>query len=84
MRPISAFVQLAGRFQSDVCIYNEANEKFDGKSPLSLLGLGAEDGTELVLEVYGPDQEQAVQVLLDLMENLARYDANDEPESPIS
>jgi phosphotransferase system HPr (HPr) family protein len=75
MRPISAFVQLALKFQSEVSVYNSARERFDGKSPLSLLGLGAEQGTELTLEVRGPDQEDALRALVDLLGHLSEFDA---------
>ena len=47
MRPITAFVELAGTFQSNVTVL-KGGERFNGKSPLSLLGLGAEKGTELL------------------------------------
>ena len=69
MRPITAFVELAGTFQSNVTVLKGA-ERFNGKSPLSLLGLGAEQGTELTLEVSGPDQEQALDALATFLERL--------------
>lgn len=75
MRPISAFVQLATQFQSNVYLYNQTNERFDGKSPLSLLGLGAEQGTELKLEVIGPDQEAALEALAQLFTTITHYDS---------
>lgn len=71
MRPQSAFAQLAGKFQSMVFLYDGENQKFDGKSPFSLLGLLAEQGTELTLEVSGPDQETALAALVELIMNFS-------------
>lgn len=75
MRPQSAFAQLAGKFQSDVFLYNADNQQFNGKSQFSLLGLLAEQGTEITLEVCGPDQEEALQALLDLMSNQSSFES---------
>ncbi len=78
MRPITAFVELAGKFQSAVAVL-KGNERFNGKSPISLLGLGAEQGTELVLEVTGPDADAALDALANL---LATWHTEEEPEAP--
>jgi phosphotransferase system HPr (HPr) family protein len=67
MRPQSAFAQLAAKFQSVVFLIDGENQKYDGKSPFSLLGLLAEQGTELILEVCGPDQDQALEALAHLI-----------------
>jgi phosphotransferase system HPr (HPr) family protein len=81
MRPQSAFAQLAGRFQSEVFLYDGENQKFDGKSPFSLLGLLAEHGTELTLEVCGPDQDAALEALAELMANLSTLMAESAEEN---
>ena len=73
MRPITAFVELATTFQSEVIVL-KGNERFNGKSPLSLLGLGAEKGTELTIEVGGPDQQQALEALAQFLERLAEQE----------
>src|SRR5437867_45267 len=70
LRPIQVFVELAGRFQSEVIVHKEGGERINGKSPLGLLGLGAEQGTELTLEVSGPDQDQAIEALTELLANV--------------
>lgn len=75
MRPQHAFAKAAGKFQSSVFLYDGENQQFDGKSPFSLLGLLAEQGTELTLEVSGPDQDKAFQLLVDLMANLSQFEA---------
>jgi phosphotransferase system HPr (HPr) family protein len=67
MRPMSAFVQLAGKFQSIVHVIKSDGQRIDGKSMLGLLGLAAEQGTELVLEVSGPDEQAALEALTELI-----------------
>ena len=75
MRPITSFVEMAIKYQSEITVI-KAGERFNGKSPLSLLGLGAEKGTELTLEVIGPDQDVALEALAAF---LARTAEPDEP-----
>ncbi len=67
MRPITAFVEEANKFQSAVFLGKEGNAKINGKSPLGLLELAAEQGTVLTLEVLGPDAAEALQALLDVL-----------------
>jgi phosphotransferase system HPr (HPr) family protein len=67
MRPITAFVEAASKFKSDVFLSKEGDAKINGKSPLGLLGLAAEQGTELILEVNGPDAHEALSALLEVL-----------------
>jgi phosphotransferase system HPr (HPr) family protein len=67
MRPMSAFVQLAAKFRSTVHVLKADGQRIDGKSMLGLLGLAAEQGTELTLEVSGPDEQEALGALAELM-----------------
>jgi phosphotransferase system HPr (HPr) family protein len=78
LRPLTAFAKCALQFQSRVELCNADDLKFDGKSPLSMLTMGAEQGTELVLEVHGPDQEAALAALLQVWDTFSSYDT----ESP--
>jgi phosphocarrier protein len=71
LRPLTAFADMASRFQSTVHVYKEGQARISGKSPLGLLGLGAEQGTELIVETCGPDQEQAMEALVAFLANLA-------------
>jgi phosphocarrier protein len=73
MRPITAFVEIASQFQSTVNVIKGA-ESFNGKSPLALLGLAAEKGTELILEADGPDCEAALEALVALLARLGEQD----------
>jgi phosphotransferase system HPr (HPr) family protein len=67
MRPVTLFAQTAGRFQSTVTLRKD-DQRVNGKSPLELMVLGAEQGTELTLEVSGPDAPAAIDVLARILE----------------
>jgi phosphotransferase system HPr (HPr) family protein len=67
MRPITAFVEAANKFKSDVFLAKNGDAKINGKSPLGLLGLAAEQGTELIIEVDGPDADEAMSALLEIL-----------------
>lgn len=70
MRPISRFVETVGRFRSSVLVRKDEEQAVNGRSPIGLLGLAAEQGTELLLEIQGPDAEDALAALLDVLEML--------------
>jgi phosphotransferase system HPr (HPr) family protein len=67
MRPITAFVETAVRFQSSVQVSKAGDTAVNGKSPINLLGLAAEQGTQLILEITGPDAEAALQALVEVL-----------------
>ena len=79
MRPLTAFAELAGRFQSAITVCKE-DKRVNGKSPLDLMLLAAEQGTELLLEVDGPDAAAALAALVEL---LRRPPLDDAPEPPL-
>lgn len=81
LRPQSAFAQLASQFQSQILIFLKEEEKIDGKSPWGLLGLSTGQGSVLTLEVSGPDQDEALPILVEFFSNLAKYDTDTESES---
>jgi phosphocarrier protein HPr len=66
LRPLTAFVQAALRFQSSVHVSRQ-DQRVNGKSALELMLLAAEQGTELELEVDGSDAAQALQVLGEIL-----------------
>ena len=72
MRPITAFVQVAGEFQSEVWVSKDGGERINGKSVLKLMGLAAEKGTELTLEVSGLDASQAMTALMEVLDKISR------------
>jgi len=66
LRPLAAFAQRAKQFQSTVTVLKD-NQRVNGKSPLELMLLAAQQGTELLLEVAGPDAEDALPVLAEML-----------------
>ncbi|MFO0880266.1 MAG: HPr family phosphocarrier protein [Gemmataceae bacterium] len=66
MRPSAAFVELAGRFESNVTVHHDGRS-VNGKSLWDLLLLAAMPGSELTLEVDGPDAPQALDALSQLL-----------------
>lgn len=67
-RPAAALVKLASKFESDFFIHMYGY-KVNGKSILGVMTLAAEKGTELELEVKGPDEEQALENIIELIES---------------
>ncbi len=66
-RPAHLFVKMAMSFKSKVQI-QKGNQVIDGKSILDLLTLGAGNGTQLKLKATGPDAEELVAALAQLVE----------------
>lgn len=66
-RPANVFARQASRFESRIDVIRGA-ERVDGKSILSILTLGAEQGTELSIEAHGPDAQEAIASLVELVE----------------
>lgn len=61
------FMNLANRFASSVRIEKDGNE-IDGKSILGILTLAAVQGSEITLNISGPDETQALNALVALIE----------------
>jgi phosphotransferase system HPr (HPr) family protein len=74
MRPLGEFVKLASRFQSSIFVQKSGRPRINGRSIIELLTLGAEQGTELTLEVSGPDQEEALRALTDFLASLVQWE----------
>lgn len=69
LRAASALIQLARQFQAQVVLSNH-NLRADAKStPLQLLALGAQPGDHLTIEAVGPDASEAVEAIVQLIEN---------------
>lgn len=69
IRPSAAFAELAMRFRSSITILHNGRSA-NGKSVWDLLSLAALPGTELTLQVAGPDAQDALGALVDLLERL--------------
>lgn len=76
MRPAADFAQRAQAFLSDIRVAKVGGAGVNGKSLLQLMSLVAEKGSELTLEVSGPDAEQALLALVELLAPHAIVDAN--------
>lgn len=66
-RPAALFVQTANKFESTVRI-NKDDQEADAKSIMSLLSLGAENGSSILLIAEGEDAEEAVTELSKILE----------------
>lgn len=67
-RPADLIAKLSSRFQSTVELV-KGHERVDGKSILTIMTLAAAAGTRLSIEAAGPDAQQAVDAVADLIEN---------------
>ncbi len=65
-RPASLFVQEANKYKSKIMIIN-GTKQANGKSILSVLTLGADQGCEIVLQADGEDAQQALDSLTHLI-----------------
>ena len=66
MRPADKFVRLAKSFQADVSVCH-GETRANGKSILDMASLAAECGAILDLEARGPDGEEALAALAELV-----------------
>ena len=66
-RPAELFARTAIQFEATIELMR-AEIRADAKSVLQLLTLGADQGTELVLEARGVDARQAVEALVQLVD----------------
>jgi phosphotransferase system HPr (HPr) family protein len=65
-RPASVFVNTATKFKSDLVLV-KGEKQANAKSILSVLGLGITKGTEITITANGPDEEDAVKTLVELI-----------------
>lgn len=79
LRPADRFVRLASTFQSEIRVHCHGGV-FNGKSILDLTTLAAECGVKLDLEARGPDAEQAVTALAELVAAKFHEEGPDFPE----
>ena len=67
-RPASLIVQTAMAFSSNIYIIKD-EIKVDAKSIMGILMLAAACGTELILRTEGPDEEQALEKMIEVFNN---------------
>ena len=79
MRAANIFVDAASRFGSTIQV-GRGELVVNGKSIMGLMMLAAPCGTELVIEAEGPDEEQAMAELLELVGTGFGEELAEEPE----
>jgi phosphocarrier protein HPr len=67
-RPSAMLVTAASKFNADV-FFTKNGLRVNGKSILGVMMLAAEMGSELLIEVDGPDEEQALIEILQVIES---------------
>jgi Phosphotransferase System HPr (HPr) Family len=65
-RPAAEIVKLSSKFKSDITIVREDLE-VNGKSIMGVMMLAAEFGSNILVRASGPDAEQAVNAIADLV-----------------
>jgi phosphocarrier protein HPr len=66
-RAASKFVNVTNRYTSRINVAN-AGKVVNGKSIMSVMLLAATQGTELLLEIDGDDEQEALQAIVSLIE----------------
>jgi phosphocarrier protein len=65
-RPAAEIVKLSAKFKCDITIMRDELE-VNGKSIMGVMMLAAEFGSNIVVRANGPDAEQAVNAIADLV-----------------
>ncbi len=65
-RPATVFVKEAGKFKSEITLTCEETS-VNGKSIMGLLMLALSPGCQVVISAAGPDEEQALSVLTNIL-----------------
>ncbi len=67
-RPASNLIKLTKTFNSDIRLISDGKNG-NGKSIISILGLGLKKGDKVLIETEGDDEEEALKALLELANN---------------
>ena len=70
-RASAKFVSTAARFQSHIDI-TKGSQTINGKSIMGVMTLAASKGSELILDIDGPDEQAMQKALVELINN--RFD----------
>ncbi len=65
-RPAMSFVDMANGFTSEIRV-GRADQEVDGKSIMQMMMLAATQGTQLVIRAQGPDADEAIAALVELV-----------------
>ena len=66
-RPATFFIQKANEFKSSIWVEKEDDRRVNAKSLLGVLSLGIVKGTTINLIADGPDEEAAINALIELI-----------------
>jgi phosphotransferase system HPr (HPr) family protein len=83
MRPMAAFVEVANRFPCNVMVSATRPASagpVNGKSILALMSLVAVQGTELLIEVEGPESSESLDALVKVFLRNFDEDQTSEPD----
>ena len=67
-RPCAQLVSTATRFESEVSFVKD-NLRVNGKSIMGVMMLAAEKGSEITIEADGPDEDEAMIALVEVIES---------------
>ncbi|MDO5047031.1 MAG: HPr family phosphocarrier protein [Anaerococcus sp.] len=67
-RPASIFIRQAVKFPCDITV-EKAGRSYNAKSIMSVLSMSASKGDEIVVRADGQEEIEAVESLIDLIEN---------------
>lgn len=67
-RPAAQFTQIAAKYQSKITLQKEA-KVIDAKSIIKVLSLGIKQGTVIKINAEGPDEKEAIDALVKLIES---------------
>jgi len=68
-RPASDFVKAAKTFESKIVICRAGEEEVNAKSIMRILSAGMSKGTKIGISAEGPDEKEAVDSLVTLIES---------------
>ncbi|MFW6266554.1 MAG: HPr family phosphocarrier protein [Halanaerobiales bacterium] len=68
-RPASQFVKKAGEYKSEIKITRDKDE-VNAISIMGVMSLGAEKGSEIIIEAEGEDEDTAIAELVNYLENV--------------
>lgn len=67
-RPAAMLVTAAARYESEVFLTKDGL-RVNGKSIMGVMMLAAEKGSELIIEVNGPDEKDAIEEIVRIVES---------------
>jgi phosphocarrier protein len=67
-RPAALFVEVSNKFESDIFV-RKGDKKINGKSIMGLMMLAAGCGTKLIVDIEGPDANEAMKEIERIISN---------------